>query len=240
MITSFEREEAAPPAVVEQPSREVAVQNQWAGGQVQGEVDSSDIRLPRINLAQKSGKLGEDFQPGTFTFNKEVVIGDTENAFTFVALGIRKQYQEDLQYDPDGPTPKTFNTAAEVRQAGGQVSDYDGDGYYREIAHVLCLLEAPKGLSEEQQEFFIYEFEGNRYALAMWTVSGSSYTSVAKTIFSAAAPTGHLKHGLEAGAWSVHSVKRTNPRNSWFAPVIKVAGKTTAEFQAFAKSLLKN
>lgn len=241
MRTSFE---AAPEtdggsavAVAEPPERQLATQDHWAGGgQVEGEVDAGDIRLPRINLTQKSGKLGEDFAPGSFVFNKEILISNGPEPFELVALRIRKQYQEALPYDPDGPTPKVFNTSEEVKKAGGHFNFEEKAGYYKEIAHILCLVGCPEGVTDDQRDYFMFEHEGNQFALAMWTVTGSAYTSVAKALFTAAA--GHLRAGLQNGKWTITSEKRSNTKNTWFTPIIRAAGKTTPEFQKFAESLL--
>ena len=226
------------PAVVDRTETAVVPASHWGGGQVEGEVDAGDIRLPRINLVQKSGELGDLFSPGSFVFNREIQLSDGKEPMELVALRIRKQYQEALEYDPDGPSPKVFNTSAEVREAGGHFN-YDAKdegGYYKEIAHILCLIEAPKNASEEQRDFFIYEHDGRNYALAMWTVTGGAYTAVAKTLFTAAA--GHLRAGLHLGKWTIVSTKKSNGSCSWYVPAIRAAGKTTPEFQEFAASLL--
>lgn len=203
--------------------------------QVQGEVDAGDIRWPRLNLVQKSGDLSDNFAPGSFLFNKDVVISDGKTPVRITVLRIRKQYQEHLPYDPSGPQPKTFNTMAEVRGAGGHTA-YGEPGYYKEIAHIGLLLEAPAGLTDEQKELFIYENEGKQYAVAMWTVGSSAYTSVAKTIFTAASQ--HLKTGLHKGGWDLTSFKKSDARNSWFVPLIKSAGKNTDGFVTFAEGIL--
>lgn len=206
-----------------------------ANAQVQGEIDAGDIRWPRINLVQKSGDLSDNFAPGSFVFNKEIVLTDGKTPTRIVALSIRKQYQEALPFDPTGPQPKVFNTSAEVRNAGGHTV-YGEPGYYKEIAHIGVLVMAPDGLTEDQKDLFIYEFDGKKYALAMWTVGSSAYTSVAKTLFTAA--TSHLKSGLHKGMWDLTSFKKADARNSWFVPMIKAAGKTSPEFTEFLEGLL--
>jgi hypothetical protein len=207
-----------------------------ANAQVQGEIDAGDIRWPRLNLVQKSGDLSDSFTPGSFVFNKEIVLSDGQKPIKMVAMRIRKQYQEALPFDPSGPQPKVFNTSAEVRNAGGQTSAFGEEGYYKEIAHIGLLLSAPPSATDEQKDFFIYEFNDMKYALAMWTVASSAYTSVAKTLFTAA--TGHLKDGLHKGVWDLTSFKKSDARNSWFIPAIKAAGKNSPEFVAFAEGLL--
>lgn len=238
MRSSFEVEPETAPAVIEpEQDRQVVPQNHYSGSAgVEGEVDAGDIRLPRINLVQKTGKLGEAFAAGSFVFNKDILLSNGSEPFDLVALRIRKQYQEDLPYDPDGPQPKVFNTSEEVRQAGGHFNFDEKKGYYKEVAHILNIVGCPPKVTDEQRDYFMFEHAGVLYALAMWTVTGSGYTSVAKTLFTAAA--GHLRGGLQGGQWLVTAEKRSNARNSWYTPVLRAAGKTTPEFQEFAASLL--
>lgn len=211
-----------------------------APDQVEGEIDFSDINLDRINLVQKSGNLSNEFAPGAFVIGKEVILASKDAEFNFVVLKIKKQYQEDLPYDASGQgeKPQRYNTAKEVRDAGGSLQWGDAN-YYRDIATALVLIPAPEGLSEDDRESkFIYEdATGARYALALWSLFKTSYTAAAKKIFTAKL-VGHLKAGFENGVWKCSSEMKTNAGNSWFQPVIRPAGATTPEFKAFAKEVL--
>lgn len=223
-------------AVVEPEERQITTQNHWSGGSgVEGEIDAGDIRFPRINVPQKVGELGEKFTPGAIVLNKEVLLSNGETPLEMVVLRARKQYQEYLEFKKDGPVPKSFNTSEEVLAAGGHFN-FGEKGYYRDIAHIMCVVPRPDSVSEEQSEYFIYEHEGRGYTVAMWTVASSAYTSVAKTVFSAAL--GHLRQGLERGKWNVTTTKTSNAKGIYFVPQIRTFGKTTPEFQDFAKSLL--
>lgn len=240
MQRSFAVEPDGTTAVLDAPaettSTAVVTQTHWnGGGGVEGEVDAGDIRLPRINIPQKSGDLGEKFAPGSIVFNKEILLTDGTTPLELTALRIRKQYQESLPYDPDGPTPKVFNTSAEVTANNGNF-EYGEKGYYKEIAHILCVVPCPVGATEEQKDYFMFESQGASFAMAMWTVSGSAYTSVAKTLFTAAA--GHLRAGLHTGKWAVTTEKRTRGGNTYFTPLIRSLGKNSPEDTAFAESLL--
>ena len=48
------------------------ITNRNAG--VDGEFKASDFLIPRINLVGKTGNLSNNFQPGSFVFNKELVV----------------------------------------------------------------------------------------------------------------------------------------------------------------------
>lgn len=233
---SFEADTETAVAERPQPEQTVVTQDHWnGGGQVEGEVDAGDIRWPRINVPQKVGLLGEEFAPGSYVFNKEILLSNGTDPLSLTFLKIRKQYQEHLPFDPDGPTPKTFNTAAEVREAGGHFT-YGEPGYYRDIAHIAVLVGCPDSATPDQRDYFMYQHDGADYALAMWTVGGGAYTSVAKTLFTEAA--GRLRAGLQKGKFNATTEKRSDARNTWYTPLIKSAGNNTPEFQEFAVSLL--
>lgn len=222
-----------------QEENRVVTQQHWGGGGVQGEIDAGDIQLPAINLCQKVGDLGEQFGPGNFVFNKEMLLTNGTDPFSMTALRVKKQYQEAKPFNPDGPRPKVFDSAAEVREAGGHFNFDEKIGYYRDLGHLLVLVCCPKGLTPDQQEYFIFEFGGERYAMAKWTVTSGAYTAVAKPIISSVSPVGHLRSGkLHEGRWSVTAQKKANASMSWFAPVIKADGKNSEEFLKFAESLM--
>lgn len=233
----------APP--VEEPSKAivpaahaVVTQNHYANASIEGEIDARDIKLPRFNLVQKSGQLNNDFTPGSILFNKNILLSDGTTPIEFTALKLRKQYQQSLPFDPNGPMPKVFDLAEEVLANGGHFCyDERKDGnYYKPMGHLMILVECPAGASPDERDMFIYEFGGKDYALAMWTVTGGSWTVVAKTIITAA--TQHLKDGLHHGRWTLKTEKRTEGALEWHAFILKATGKHTPEFTAFAESLL--
>lgn len=242
MQTSFEQheekvaEEAASQEIVERPNNAPVTKNHWAGEGVEGEIDMGDIQLPRLNLVGHSGKLKTKFTPGTFLFAKEVILSDGKTPLEITFLHIKKQFQEALPFNPDGPTPKLFNTSEEVRAAGGHFDWETKEGLYRDIAHLWCLIECPPTATAEQRELFFLDFNGRAFAQAMYTVNGGAYTSVAKPVITAAAS--HLKTGLYKGKWKLTSEEREDARNTWMSPILKTAGKHTPEFQEFAASLL--
>lgn len=222
-------------ALVPQPDNQVGFFG--GGGQVVGEVDRSDIKLPRINLVQKSGKLGDEFKPGSIVLAREVLLSDGAQPVNIVLLSIKKQYQEDLPFDENGPTPKLLDTAEEVRAANGSLK-YGDDNYYKEIATALVLIEAPAGLTQDQLDaYFYYEAEGKAFCLGLWTFAGSSYNHAGKRLITAGTY-GHLREGFSKGNWAFTTEKKTYSGNTYFVPVPKPAGRTTPEFQEWATALV--
>lgn len=205
---------------------------------MQGEFTASDLRLPRINLANKSGKLGDDFGPGAFVLNKEVRLSDGKTPLTVIALRIKKQFQENLKFDPDSDArPRTFDTIDEVRANGGTLGYKKDCGEFSDIAHIEFLVKAPEGAEEEVLVHFTDEIEGSLYCRAVYTAASTAYAGVAKPIITARLT--HLKAtGLPGGRWEMTSRLTQGKSNSWYSPVLKAAGLLTPEGVVQAKALV--
>jgi hypothetical protein len=208
-----------------------------------GEVSMSDIKLPRINLIQKVGTLADQFTPGSIVFEKSIVLSDGKTPVDLTPLQIRKQYQRKTAWGEgdSNEQPEVYDTAAEVREAGGSLQ-YGDDNYFAEIAHIQFAIKLPVAfLSDELKEaaevvdLFPYQLGDSTYAIAMWTVASSAYTAMAKPLFTAAASL--LRNGLYHGHYSVTSEIRKNAKNSWYAPRPVFAGKHTPEAAEFFKQI---
>ena len=221
-------------ALAVQPPRTMSL---FGGGQVEGQVDRSDIKLPRVNLVQKAGKLGDDFKAGAVVLAREVLLSDGSSPVNVIILSIRKQYQESLPYDEAGPTPKLLDTAEQVLEAGGSLQ-FGDDNLYKEMATALCLVEAPAGANQDVLDsYFFYEADGKAYCMALWTFAGSAYNHAAKKLITAGTY-GHLKDGYTKGNWAFTTEKRVWNGNTFYVPNPKPAGRTTPEFQEWAHALV--
>lgn len=204
---------------------------------VEGEVAMSDIRLPRINLVQKVGKLCDEFAPGSILFEKQVVLTDGKTPFDLTPLRIRKMYQRKVEWGSAAAdeAPETYNTREEVLAAGGS-TEWGDENFFSELAHVQCAVKLPENAEgDEVIDLFPYQLGESFYAVAMWTVSSSGYTAVAKPLFTAAA--GLLRNGLYHGHYNVTTEVRKNEKNSWYAPRLVFAGKHTADAAEFFKTI---
>lgn len=215
------------------PSTALVVQQSTANNGIEGEISRHDIKLPRINLVQKVGDLSNLFTPGMFLFNKEVVLSNGKTPFQATVLRLKKQYQQDLPYGSED-MPQSYDTAEEVISSGGSLK-YGDDNYYKEIAHVQLAIEKPSDCPEELEGLFPHELNDKQYGVAIWTLTGSAFTSAGKTLITAGYTL--LKAGLHHGKFSVTSEIKKNAKNSWFAPVLKFAGKHTPEEIAFFESI---
>lgn len=202
-------------------------------------ISHDDIILPRINLVQKSGKLCDDFQPGTFLFEKQVVLAKPGDDFTAVVLGHKKYYQEKVEYGSD-EFGRRANSEEEVRDIGGTtVWGVTDKPYFQPVADLLLAVKAPEGTDEAALDLFPFEHKGEHYAIAVYTVASSAYTSLAKRIFTDSLYT--LKAGLHLGEYSIKSELKRNAQNSWYVPVAGMPKKyndpAKAEFFAGLKNL---
>lgn len=202
---------------------------------LEGDIQQSDIKLPRINLVQKTSQLVDSgYRPGDIVFKNGESVVPLNSPHEITVLKLRKQYQQKLPYgSPD--TPQVYDTAAEVRDAGGTTT-YGEENYFEEIAHVQILFPAPTDLPAEMEDLFPYEFEGKSYAMAMFTAGGSNYTNFAKPVITAMM--GPLRNAHWTGKWVIQSDLRKNAQGSWNVIVPKMAGRHTPEFADFARGFL--
>lgn len=202
---------------------------------VEGEILAGDLKFPRINLVQKLGPLSDAFDAGSIVFNREVVLASKTGSVDMTVLRLKKQYQEVIPFDSE-EHPRMFNTIAEVREVGGSIIRGEGK-LFAEIAHLQVAIKRPENCSEDADGLFCEEFEGNRYALSLWTLAKTAYTSAGKKIITTAA--NQLKQGgLLSGNWNVTVEMRSTEKYSWFVPIFKLTNIHKPEAQEFFRSLL--
>lgn len=201
---------------------------------IQGEIGQSDIRLPRINLVQKMSGTAENFRFGDILFEKSIKLGDPDHPVNVTVLRLKKQYQQDLPYGSE-ERPLVFDKAEEVRAAGGSVIR-GANNYFSEIAHIQLAVQAPEGLGEDEMEFFPYQHNGVDYALAMYTVSRSNYSTFAKPIITHGFNT--LKDGLFNGKFELHADIKKAPKGSYVVSVPVFKGRHDEATATFFKGLI--
>ena len=232
-------QETADTAVLDEvddaPGASVAV-SVTALGQVDGEVDRTDLITPRFNIVQGVGPLSEHFTSGTLVLNKDTVIapaGDRENPqepIFLTVLSAVKSYEEVLPYDASGggPRPRTYSSIRDVH-ADDLWIDWRNDEKppARPVAELLIAIEKPDGLASMM---FNVPVNDKEYALALWTVRSTAYTRVAKKIFSANQI--ELKaSGLLSGRWSLFTQKESIAGNPVSVPVFKLVGRNEGAVQ---------
>lgn len=224
-------------ALTAAPKQELSAPKQASGpvSGLDGDFTSRDIKLPRLNLVQKmSAAVDEGFRPGDILFRNGDVTIPLELPGEVTIVNLRKQYQEKLPY---GTTemPRTFDSAADVR-AAGLTTNYGEEGYCQEIAHIQVLFSAPADTPEDLLDLFPYSYDGKDYAIALMTLSASSYTAAAKPIITAFMS--HLRGKHWTGKWILGSDKKSGGGNTWYVPTVKMNGKHTPEFAEFVEGLI--
>lgn len=189
---------------------------------VQGEVNLSDLRLPRLNLVQRTGDLPDKFGFGEFILNKTCLI---PRPLEFIALSVKKQLQEKRPYgDPERGA--VYDTAEEVRAAGGTIGF--GDYQFSELAHIFMLIKKDPSLdtmedAEAVRDLFMYEIAGDLWAPVIYSVGRSAYTSLGKALLTARQFT--LRKGLYTGKWSLTSSTNKSSKGTWVTPVPTFRGR---------------
>jgi hypothetical protein len=220
-------------AIAEPKTVAIAAPSRASAG-ISGEITQEDLKVPRVNLVQKSGQLCDSFAPGTFLFEKTIVLSKHGESFTATALRFRKYYQEKVEFGTSNDMPAKADTAEQVRALGGSLI-YGHDRYFQEVADIMLAVKAPTDLDEEDREHFCYSDGTDDYGLAIYTIAASAYTSLGKRLVTDA--TLLLRNGLWTGQYEIGSELRKNASNSWYVPVGRFAGKHSPEKSEFFQSL---
>lgn len=192
---------AADPLAGAAPANEntaVATQNHGVStrvneGGVSGEVDDNDISFPRVRVIQGTSKFANFAPLGSITlgFDSDLLVLAKEGQHVdFVVASIHKQFQEKVPWGSD-KMPQVFDTLAEVQAAGGQINNAKGAAFYDSIAHVRMFVGIPVERRDTDPQadliegLFPFEQDGMLWAPAVYTASGMSYSSFAKSIFTA-------------------------------------------------------
>lgn len=160
---------------------------------VYGDVDDGDVQFPRLRLIQGTSKFANKAPVGTITlgFDGELlIVADEGVKVPFMVASVRKQFQEKVPWGTD-KMPQTFDTREQVLAAGGQIENPRGAAYYDSIAHVQMFVGVKTERAEKDKQadliegFSMFEFDGHLWCPAIYTASGMSYSSFAKSIFTA-------------------------------------------------------
>ena len=227
-FTQAEEEQSQKPAEAEaQMTKQENAQSPAKPGAPQGisgDVGAEDLRTPYLSLVGKTGQLADEFQPGSFVYNKETVVSDGSKPLDITVLKAHKYWIEDVPYEED-IQPKTFDHLEEAT-AQGFSKEYGAESRVMPCLRSVCMIPVP----EESDAMF--SFEGTHYALCLWMLQKTAYTSAAKPVLTAALK-GHLRDGIHLAPWELTSTKKSNGKNTWFAPVVKKKPKHSDNLRSF-------
>jgi hypothetical protein len=203
-------------------------------GDVTGEFNNRDIRLPYLRIVQKISDDAATYGAGSLLFNGEVKIATEGQPIKMTFLAMNKSYEEKLPMQSE-KRPLVCDTAEEVLKAGGSFNPKDPH-YFAEVAMLQVVLERPEGLSEQDSLLFPYQAPNKKwYAMALWTARGTAYGQTAPILYTASL--NFLADGLYQGEWSVSTDKRTNSKGSWHVPSLRFNGKHEGEMLDFMLKL---
>jgi hypothetical protein len=202
---------------------------------IEGEVDRSDMRVPKLNIAQSIGPLSDDFPKGAWVLNRTTQLASVGDVLSFTPLLAKKTYVESLEYGTDD-FPRIFQTRQECVDAGLRTEFHDELGK-PEVGQALDVTLLLRAVGSVDAPEFSLEFEGERYALALWSISNwSSYNSAAKTLLTAR--TMYLQ-SLNQREWNAVTEKKTMKNgNSTFVPLLTGGPNNSEKFKDWTRSLV--
>lgn len=249
---SFARPSPSNAAVIDVPSvpvaapevQAVALPPQYSPPAVRppedDEVDVFDIRLPRLNLVQRTS--GGDllaFGPGNFVYKQAVNLGKT---LKVVCLGFRpKRFSEKVKYG--SPQGLTLDSLADVRAHNGThlwresrenpAIGANGPLWFMPMVTGVFLIEKPEGVDDA---YFGYEAGGKLYAPAVLTVKSTSYDAIYVTLFNEKS-SGCLRSGYPARFVEIKSLDKATKSGNIFAPTLKILEATPPEVLALTSQI---
>jgi hypothetical protein len=206
-------------------------------------IPASDLKLPRLNIVQKVGELSNNFAGGTILLDGNLTLVDAPKgpaesaALRFLVIGLQdKRFVEKVE---GGLRGNTFLTEAEVVKAGGTL-DYNeakssngAKPLYQTLVTAMIVIEKPTTVNDNA---FPITFDGKKYALALYSMKGTSYTNAAKHLYTAR-KFGNCAEGFRFGWWTMTSRIKA-AANSYFIPTVRQQEKSTPAFRAFLTALL--
>jgi hypothetical protein len=212
-------------------------------GQAAGEFDASDYNMPMLKLMQSMSpqlELNDELQAGDWTIGGA---GDGDELITIwreeweplviTILRYEKQFMQQLDYGSD-EMPKLYHTAAQA-EADGLVPFGGHEVGYVAYANSLVLIKMPPYEIDGIEAFFPEEFGEDRYALALWRITGTAYKFAGRKIMSQTRT--RLKAGLHTGSFTLEARKEKGKITSYFVPQLRDGEMHGDEFIAFATEL---
>ena len=189
-VTSPENATSAPPPSTEDttPKGTALPARHSPSVYVDGEVTTSDLKMPYLSCVHNVGPKSVLFTPGTLVLG-EVALTEAPKPqeptprLRVLFAKVNKIYMENLPYTtaPTAARPRIFATEEQVKQAGGTLK-YAGNIAPSFIPKATCLalLRAPKNFEDDPQ-FSIIDNE-KVYTPVMISFQKTSYPA-AKTLF---------------------------------------------------------
>ena len=225
-VTGFVPEPAAASGLAAPASAGIVPASHYAGS-IEGDVDESDLRRPRINVVQKSSKLHGDFKFGDIVLNKQFAVLPVADSIAgksakVIVVHARKYFQENVEY---GDNSRSFPSKEAVFAAGLFLEERKKGGASK-IADLYMLIEQPEGaIPEEAAALFSIEIDGKNYASAVLTVKSIAYDRTMGKVIDADKT--FAKDGVWKFGWQFTVAKQVYDKGEAFQPSLRVAGRLT-------------
>lgn len=215
------------------------------------------IIFPRLNIVQGSGGLKDSFEVGSLVYAQSLVLfqptvvnaktGAVDSQGTPpVNITVLKMFPERfIEKVEGGIGGQILNTEEAVRNAGGTLSYKEweakkssGIKRFGPMADVLLAIARPDAVADDNT-VFVYEVEGRKYAVALWSLSWSAYTAVAKGVLYTQKALGCLRNGYNTYSFSLSTRLTVDKRtgNSYYVPVLIPHKPSTPAFLGFASEV---
>lgn len=217
----------------------------------------AEVILPRLNLVHSVGLLKDSFPSGAYVFNQELILytppqinaktQTVERAGTppIITTFLDVRPMRFFQNVKGGGRGLICNTEEEVRAAGGttvyaewKLKEKDGILRFDPGCDCLLALERPECVADDGTTF-VFEVGDKKYALALYNMKGSAFTSLKKSV-NTARLLGCLRDGIAVHSWALSARLEPTPdkTSSYWKPVLTPAKKSTPEFLAWAQGVL--
>lgn len=221
-----------------------------------GNIDFSDIIVPRLNCTQRVGDASEIFNPGELVLNKTTVVHIPDNKekgivgsgpLVIVPIGMKRlQYVEKVV---GGGRGAFVGSESEVAAAGGclnwaewkaSLATPNKKKYFEKYATFLLLVEQPKALlPDEEHQVFTHEVDGKFYTVCLLGCKGTWFTGFAKLLLTQRRM-GFLKSGFSTFSFNLSTESKSfandeGGKNYAHVPVLVNGPRTTPALQAYIK-----
>lgn len=215
------------------------------------------IVMPRLNLVQSTGQLKDSFPQGAIVYAQSQVLfeapvvnlktGAVEKPGTppVIITALKFNDERFIEKVEGGIGGQIVNTEDEVRAAGGTLSYKEweakkssGIKRFGPMADALFAIQRPERCADDDTTF-VYEVDGLKYALALWSLAWTTYTSVAKGTFYTQKALGCLRNGYQTYSFGL-STRLSPPRNGnrWHEAVLIKHKPSTPAFLEFAAAVI--
>lgn len=209
-------------------------------GAIGGDVKSTDLRLPRLQIAYGVGKLASNFSQGDLVLDSEHLLVHKKEPLKIALWSTFTYWKEWLDNDAysAGLRARTFNTEAEVQAAGG-TTQWGPNGQKPTFSRAVDLRMFIQKPEKIECGLFGIELDGKLYSPAVFTIDKMGFNKIQPTIQTAA--TFSLKtRGLPAGLWELSTEVKVEGSRTKVLPNIKLIGFNSPKFVEDLKMVFGN